>query len=107
MTTTSAEIEKTLRLMLAGCLDLIQGCRILVRHATELEEIAASEYRVIAGVESETDDLPLGEVRTRWAEEALEEKDREKEVYLQRIEPLLRATCEAILKRVTKHFGGC
>jgi len=87
--------------MLSGHLDPVQGCRILVQYGEELEKIAGSDYGVIAGIESETDDLPLGEVRTQWAKSALEEKDQKKKRYLLRVEPELRAACERILQKMS------
>lgn len=36
-----------------------------------------ADRRLIIAIESETDDLPVGEVRKLWAEAALREKDAE------------------------------
>ncbi|MBU8900118.1 hypothetical protein KRR26_31385 [Corallococcus sp. M34] len=102
MATASSQIERTLGLMLAGQLDLLQGCRTLVAHARELERIAPAEFLVIVAIESETDDIPLGEVRTQWNKEALKEVDRLKEAYLGRVEAQLRVACESMLTRLTK-----
>jgi hypothetical protein len=96
----SGEIEATLREMLSGGLDLVEGCRVLARYAVELEQIAPAEYAVIAGVESETDDLPVGQQRSRWASDALAQKDREKEAYLRTVEETVLAACRRILDKM-------
>ena len=54
------DLEETLRGMLSGEIDLLDGCRLLIRYREELQRVAPDEYAIIAGVESETDDLPLG-----------------------------------------------
>jgi hypothetical protein len=100
--TVPPEIVTTLKLILSGGIDPIEGCRLLVLHAEVLEKVAAPEFLVIAGVESETDDLPLGEERARWSKEALGAKDREKEAYLREVHAELRIACEAILQKVIR-----
>lgn len=80
---------------------MIEGCRMLVRHRVELERIAPDAFAVIVGVESETDDLPVGLQRSQWSSEALEVKDRQRDVYLRSVQEPLLAACRAIRDRVT------
>ena len=65
------------RQLLAGQLGVIAAARALasLRHDAqpELSEILL----VFTAIASETDDLPVGEVRQHWSTEALERKDRE------------------------------
>jgi hypothetical protein len=63
--------------VLGGRLSILEGTRAL-RPLAFTDAIASeTDRRMIIGIESETDDLPIGEVRQLWAESALEEKDLE------------------------------
>ncbi len=85
---------------------VLDGRTTLLEAARELVSLAHSEAvaeledrRFIIAVASETDHLPVGEVRKLWASYALKEKD----VEIARAEELYRAdfleTCRRILKR--------
>ena len=76
----------------------MEAVRVLVSLA-HTEAIAdVEDRRIIIGVESETDHLPVGEVRRLWAPCALKEKD----VEIARAEELYRAgfleTCRKIVQ---------
>ena len=66
------------KLILAGDLGIIAGVRQLLpfRHEIELAE-AEDAFRVLAGIDSETDHLPIGSQRLNWAEAALRKKEQE------------------------------
>jgi hypothetical protein len=57
------------------------------------------DYNLFRGIESETDDLPIGKVRKEWHPDYLPEKDQE----IARCEDLwrgqIRSACERILLR--------
>jgi hypothetical protein len=63
--------------LLAGQIGVIAAARALApfRHDArpELSEILL----FFAGIDSETDQLPIGEVRQHWSAESLQRKDRE------------------------------
>jgi hypothetical protein len=69
---------------------------IMRRHP---ELASGDDFRFIVGIDSETDDLPVGPVRKLWDEDALREKDRE----IERCEKIwgaeFREICERILLR--------
>ena len=46
-----------------------------LRH--EVEPHVANVLLTFAGIDSETDDLPIGGVRKEWSQEALQRKDQE------------------------------
>ena len=88
------------RAMLAGEIDLVLGCREIVRWATELPRLRSLDepLNVLRAVESETDDLPLGDVRKHWASDALSAKDREAQRYLERCKPELLTACSQLVE---------
>ena len=89
------------RSVLSGQLTAIEACWLLcpiVHQAPGM--VTEADYKLIIGVESETDHLPIGRLREQWHPDFLEEKDRE----IARCEALwgeqIRAACERILLRV-------
>ena len=63
--------------VLDGRMTVLEGARALVSLAHTDAVPDVEDRRLIIAVESETDDLPLGEVRKLWAADALKEKDVE------------------------------
>ena len=83
--------------VLDGRTTVLEAVRILVSLA-HTDAIADMEDRkLIIGIESETDHLPVGEVRKLWASDSLEEKG----VEIARVEELYRdrllETCRRIV----------
>lgn len=84
--------------MLDGRTTVLEAVRALVSLAHTDAVGDVEDRRFIIGIESETDHLPVGEVRTLWASSAREEKD----VEIARVEALYRAdfleTCQRIVQ---------
>ncbi len=86
--------------MITGKLGIIAGARIL---ATLRFEVGVTEYDedflTFVAIDSETDDLPIGQQREHWATKALQEKD----VEIKRCENLYQQNaiqaCKNIIKR--------
>ncbi len=87
------------RAVLDGRTTVLEAARELVSLAHSEAVAELEDRRFIIAVASETDHLPVGEVRKLWASYALKEKD----VEIARAEELYRAdfleTCRRILKR--------
>jgi hypothetical protein len=63
--------------LLTGQLGVIAASRQLSPLRNEVETELAEVLVVFTGIDSETDTLPIGDVRQHWSPEALELKDRE------------------------------
>jgi len=88
--------------MLDGDIDLVAGCRKLVslhRQAGNPDDPAIS---TIVGIESETEEFPVGAAREFWAEADLARKDEELFQYLELARPILIEACREILKATGK-----
>lgn len=88
--------------MLDGKLGLIEGVRQLVPLQNEIGNSNEEEFLVFKGVESETDELPIGEARNSWSEAALREKDAE----IQEYEDQVRASVLDACRRFIQKYGG-
>lgn len=85
--------------MINGELELIEGCRRLVQLHRRTGAPDDQAITTIIGIESETDDLPVGAARERWEASALEEKDRQREAYLTQVKAPLTEALESLLGR--------
>jgi hypothetical protein len=91
------EIITTARQMLSGEVDLVEGCRAILKYRNQLVDPMDSLFLTLEGVESETDDFPTGRAREAWDPEALHGKDQEKEEYLRRARAALLEACKRII----------
>jgi hypothetical protein len=90
------------RQILSGEEDVLLGARELsaLRFAVGLPEDDPDFLRFV-GIDSETDALPLGTVRSLWSREALEEKAAE----IDRARRWAREIGQAALENVVRRFG--
>ena len=96
----SPDVKKvilTLNAMLRGELDLILGCRTLVSLRNTLDRYLIF-FKCFVGVDSETDDMPLGEMRGLCSPEYLKQKDKEKVDFLLTESPKIISACRVLFK---------
>ena len=90
------EAREVAQAVLAGRIEMIAAARALVSLAHTDAVAHVEDRKFIIAVDSETDDLPIGEVRKLWDPSALKEKD----VEIARAEELYQAkfleTCRRI-----------
>lgn len=99
MESTRAQLVVVARAMLEGQLELIDGVRRLTNLRANTSDPDWDAFEVIRGVESETDDLPIGEERALWDSRALAEKDAARREYVEKIRPAVLEACSRIVKR--------
>ena len=93
------------REILAGQIGLLEGTRQLADLSRSLSDAEATDPDVLTliGVDSELDDIPFGSARDRWAPEALAEKDRQCDEYIQRARVAIESAYLAIVNR-SRHW---
>lgn len=86
--------------MLARSIPVLEGCQTLssLREGAEVGERDA-DFEVFALVASETEGLPVGEVRKHWAAGALRQSEQEIQSAVEWAEPLVFPACKAIIGR--------
>ena len=85
--------------VLNGQTTVLEAVRALVSLAHTDAVADVEDRRLIIGIESETDDLPVGEARKLWAPSALESKDKE----IVRCEELYKGQFLEACKRIAAH----
>jgi hypothetical protein len=92
----------------ARAVDLIEGRLGVIDAARELSKLAFwtdlrndEDLTTFVAIDSETDDLPVGNVRQYWSAEALARKDIE----IRRAEELYRRVALEAAGRLTKRFA--
>jgi hypothetical protein len=95
------QIARVAAQMVAGEVELLEGCREIVSLRSSLKEPELYDPDLLAmvGVESELDDVPTGAARALWDTEALTDKDRKKDRYLQSVRDSLIDNCLALVAK--------
>ena len=100
--TGRSETLETLREIVSGDLDPLEGCRLVVRSYGLFGDRNDADYMTLVGIESETDDLPLGHVREGWGAEALQAAGRERDRYMAEVKAILLAACGSLLAKLER-----
>jgi hypothetical protein len=87
--------------VLSGCCGIVEGARRLSGLEHRLAAEHDPDFTFFFGVDSETDHLPLGDVRKRWAADALRKKDEE----LSSLEGFFRADALCACRNLILKFG--
>jgi len=69
-----------------------------IKDRINLIKLTVEEERLLKAIDSDTDDIPVGEVRKKWNKEALEKIDIELNDYMKEIKPDVIKICKKILK---------
>jgi hypothetical protein len=101
--TARERAEQIARSVLGEQIGVVEATRaILPLLHSDCEIASPDDYNLFRGIDSETDDLPIGNVREEWDPAVLQEKDRE----IARCENLwreqVRNACERILLRSSR-----
>jgi hypothetical protein len=102
-----AQWQNYCRKIRARAIDLLEGRLGVIEAARELSKLAYwtdlrsdDDLATFVAIDSETDALPVGDVRQYWSAEALQRKDPE----IQHAEELYRQVALEAAERLTKRF---
>lgn len=86
--------------ILSGEVRPLLGARLLDSYSHHLEkELDWEIVRLMRGVASEVDGLPLGQERQYWADKALREKDRLADSYEEHVGPAIMEAARKLLEQ--------
>ena len=87
------------RRILDGSTGIVAGAREL--HSLRFPSRAETDKDILifVGIDSESDHLPLGEVRQHWSVKALKAKDAELQAYEARVRDRAFAACQNLIAR--------
>lgn len=85
--------------MLSGDLDTISGVRQLNDLRASLPEAEDEIFIIIRSIESDTEDVPTGELRAITAHEYIERMDREMGEFLPKVQPQLDEVLRKLIER--------
>jgi len=96
-------VAETAAAMLSGQMHFLEGVRALRSLLGEAGVAWNDEDALtIDGADSETDSLPIGEVRRHWADEALQRLEPEIEAATQWAKEFASGACESLVARFGK-----
>jgi hypothetical protein len=98
---SQAKAIEVARAIIDGKIGIIEGSRALVAIRHEVtDELADSDFLPFIAVESETDTLPVGNVRQHWAKDALANEDIKINKYENEMRDMIIAACERLIQKV-------
>ena len=97
-------IVRTAERIVGEEIDMVDGCRRLHRLFNSLDrsEWDMELFDPISAFESETEDLPVGELRSMWNQQALARKEAEAKPYLDSAKDWIFEACRGLINR----YGG-
>ena len=98
------KVTKSAQAVLDGKMGIIEGARLLSTLAPDLvpDWKVDPDFLVLAALDSETDDLPVGKERKLWDPTALKERDP----VISRMEADAKEEVEAACRNILRRFGG-
>jgi hypothetical protein len=85
--------------ILSGELGIVAGARQLCGLAHQVGADRDPAFTIFIGIDSESDHLPIGEVRQRWNPDALLAKDAELADYESRVRERAFESCRSLIKK--------
>jgi hypothetical protein len=94
-----AKIVTVARGILAGELGIVAGARQLAPLHFDVAVKDDPDVIFFVGVDSESDHLPVGEVRRHWNAEALRAKDADLEIFEARVRVGALEACRSLIRK--------
>jgi len=102
MTAKRSEVAKVARELRDGCISVVEGAwrlSALQREVTRAD--FDDDFMLFVAIASETDHLPVGEVRRRYSKAALQKADSE----IKKVEEFYRAKVAEACEKLLVRFG--
>jgi len=93
------EMAKVARQILDGKIGIVIAAREINRLRLSSQTERDKDVLVFVGIDSETDHLPLGEIRKLWNAEVLKKKDEELKNYEVKVEERAFAACKNLISK--------
>jgi len=93
-----SQLVETLDALLGSRVSVIEASRMIATVRFDLKQDNNPLFSPFVGIDSETDQFPLGTVRELWASEALARYDQERELAEQHYSPFAAQSATALLE---------
>ena len=100
MNAKRSEVASTAQLVRDGKMNVVEGVRRLsaLQHDVSQKDFD-DDFMLFVAIASETDHLPVGEVRTQYSQDALRKADKEIEKAEKLYRPQVEEACEKLIAR--------
>lgn len=95
----SSKIIEIARRILSGEVDIVGGARDLARVSHQLGADHDPDFVFFIGLDSETDHLPIGDVRQHWNPEVLRAKDAELAAHEAKVRERTFEVCQRLIEK--------
>lgn len=93
------EVVATARGVLDGSIGIVEGARLLARISFELGADDDEPFVSFQDIDSETDDYPTGDARSRWNTASLAREDAKRARYEAEIREAVEEDCRTLIAR--------
>lgn len=95
------QIARTAQQILVEEIGLVDGCRRLIKlfNSLDPEEWDGELFNPIIAVESETEYVPVGELRSMWNPQALAIKEAQAKTYLDQVKDWIYQACRGLIDK--------
>jgi len=99
---SEARIVSVAKKMLSGDMGIVEGSR-LINGVSGRDDDLLDIFMLIA---SETEDFPVGDLRSLWEKGALERIERRTEAYIDQLRDEVLKTCEMLIQKYSAREEG-
>jgi len=93
-----SRISDAAQKILSEELGIVEGCRLLSQLRARLDDPTNELFDTFVAVASETEDLPLGELRSQWSKESLARIEARVNAYINRMREIVLEDCRVLVK---------
>ena len=93
--------------MLDGVIGSIEGSRRIVRLKPNAGDLDDEAFLPFVGIDSESEDIIIGEGRALWSDEFLKRSDQQCEAYEDALRPGIGEDCRALLEMLQARLREC
>ena len=78
-----------------GSIGIIEGCRRMTSLKIKQKVRDDEDFLTIRGIDSQTDEFPIGDVRKHYHKASIEKLDKELSEYLEQTKPVIFEACKS------------
>jgi len=99
----AAKVVTATQSILSGGLGIVAGSRELAGLRFDVGAEHDPDFIFFVGVDSETDHLPVGDVRSRWSADAVRGKDEELRAFEASVRDKAYRACQSLIQKYGTH----
>jgi len=92
-----SELKEVALKLINDEIDFVEGIRAIIDRLNAIS-LDDDDLNLFRGIDSNTDDVPVGETRKSWNKESLRQLDDELFSYIEKVKPQVKLACKKIIR---------